>query len=96
MKRVKSKNPLKINFVIKQIVNENHLYIRTITVDNGIEFQKIGFLAYWFKCKVYFCEPYPSYQGESNKNIDWMVCKMHKKDTNFNEITDVQLCILQE
>ena len=96
IKRVKSKNPLKINSVIKQIVDENHLYVRTITVDNGIEFQKIGLLAYWLKCKVYFCEPYASYQRGSNENLNGMVRRMYKKGTNFNEITDEQLFILQE
>ena len=61
IKRVKSKNPMKINSIIKSIIDENHLHMTTITVDNGIEFQKIGLLAYWVKCKVYFCEPYALY-----------------------------------
>ena len=46
IKRVKSKNPMKINSIIKSIIDENHLHVNTITVDNGIKFQKIGILAY--------------------------------------------------
>ena len=46
IKRVKSKNPMKINSIINSIIDENHLHMTTITVDNGIEFQKIGLLAY--------------------------------------------------
>ena len=85
----------KINFVIKQTVDENHLYVRTITVENGIEFQRIGLLVYWLKCKVYFCEPYASYQRKSNKNLNGIVCKMYKEGTNFNEITNEQPSSLQ-
>ena len=46
IKRVKNKNPMKINSIIKSIIDENHLHVNSITVDNGIEFQKIGLLAY--------------------------------------------------
>ena len=44
----------KTNFVIKQIVDENHLYVRTITVENGIEFQRIGLLVCWLNAKYIF------------------------------------------
>ena len=96
IKRVKSKNPMKINSIIKSIIDENHLHVNSITVDNGIEFQKIGLLAYWVKCKVYFCEPYASYQRGSNENLNGLVRRMYKKKTNFNEITDEDIYNLQE
>ena len=96
IKRVRSKNPMKINSIIKSIIDENHLHVNSITVDNGIEFQKIGLLAYWVKCKVYFYEPYASYQRGSNENLNGLVRRMYKKKTNFNEITDEDIYNLQE
>ena len=77
-------------------MDENHLYVRTITVDNGIEFQKIGLLAYWLNWKVYFYKPYASYQRGSNENLNGMIQRTYKKGTNFNEITDEQISNLQE
>ena len=43
--KVKNKNPFKINSVIKKLVETNKLYVRSITSDNGFEFDKIGILA---------------------------------------------------
>lgn len=44
---VSSKNSMKINSVIKRMVNDNNLIVKSITIDNGIEFEKIGLLAKW-------------------------------------------------
>ncbi|MDW2929963.1 IS30 family transposase, partial [Mesomycoplasma ovipneumoniae] len=43
-KKVRNKNPRVINKAIKDLANENNLYIKTITCDNGFEFEQIH---YW-------------------------------------------------
>jgi IS30 family transposase len=43
--RVKSKNPMKINSVIYKLIKNNNLLVKSITIDNGLEFEKIGILA---------------------------------------------------
>lgn len=57
---VKSKNSMKINSALLKLIKQNKLEVKTITIDEGIEFEKIGILAYWAKFKIYFCEPYAS------------------------------------
>lgn len=94
--RVKTKNPMKINSIIYKIIKQNKLDVKSITIDNGIEFQKIGILATWVKCKVYFCEPYASYQRGSNENFNGMVRRMWKKQTDFSQITDQEIQFIQD
>ena len=61
---------------MKQI---NKLYVRSIAFDNGLEFDKIEILAKWLNCKVYYCNPYGSYQRVSNENINGLVRRLYKK-----------------
>ena len=94
--KVKNKNQFKINSVIKKFVERNKLYVRSVTSDNGFEFDKIGILAKWLNCKAYYCNPYASYQRGSNENINELVRRLYKKGTNFNEISDQEIYELQE
>jgi IS30 family transposase len=43
--RVKTKNPFKVNATIYKLIKDNNLEVKSITIDNGLEFQKIGILA---------------------------------------------------
>ncbi|GGM95924.1 hypothetical protein GCM10010106_51080 [Thermopolyspora flexuosa] len=42
---IQSKSPHTINSELKKIIKDNKLQVKTITIDNGIEFEKIGILA---------------------------------------------------
>ncbi|MEJ3571947.1 IS30 family transposase [Ureaplasma urealyticum] len=55
IKKVFSKNHIKINSIIYRLIKENNLNVKTITIDNGIEFEKIGILGSWINGKIYFC-----------------------------------------
>ena len=57
--------------------------MKSIAIDNVIEFSKIGLLAKWIKCHVYFCEPYTSYQRGSNKHVNGIIRRFWKKRTDF-------------
>lgn len=91
MTKLKSKNPMKVNSVIYKLIKDNDLYVKTITTDNGIEFEKIGILVDWVDCLVYFCEPYASWQKGSNEHINGIVRRFYKKGTDFNEISDEEI-----
>ena len=82
--------------MIKKLVETNKLYVRSITSDNGFEFDKIEILAKWLNCKVYYCNPYASYQRGSNENINGLVRRLYKKGRNFKEISDEEIYELQE
>lgn len=94
--KIATKNPMKCNSVIYKIIKNNNLDVKTITCDNGIEFEKIGILAHWINCKVYFCEPYASYQRGTNEHANGIVRRWYKKGTNFSEISDEEISNIQE
>lgn len=95
IKKVKTKNPMKCNSIIYNVFKSRNIIPLSITIDNGIEFEKIGLLAHWLKCKVYFCEPYASYQRGSNENFNGLVRRTYKKGTNFSLITEEEIRDLQ-
>ena len=70
--------------------------MRSITSDNGFEFDKIGIWTKWLNCKVNYCNHYASYQRGSNENINGLVRRLYKKGTNFNGISDQEIYELQE
>ena len=55
IEKIKTKDPMKLNSKVYQLIKRNNLYVKSITIDNGIEFSKIDLLAKWIKCHVYFC-----------------------------------------
>ena len=95
IEKIQSKNPVKLNSKVYQLIKRNNLCVKSITIDNGIEFSKIGLLAKWLKCIVYFCEPFASYQRGSNEHVNGIIRRFWKKGTDFsllsnNDILDTQ------
>ena len=68
---------------LKLHLEENKLYVRSITSDNGLEFQRLGVLAKLLNFKAYYCEPYASYQRGSNENVNGLVRRWFKKRNKF-------------
>nr|WP_254616024.1 IS30 family transposase [Mycoplasma sp. OR1901] len=84
---VYSKSPNEINSKLREIIKKNSLNVKTITIDNGIEFEKIGILAKWLDIKIYRAEPYASFQRGSNENWNGLIRREFKKGFDFNTIT---------
>lgn len=89
--RVKTKDPWKVNSVLYRTIQNNCQGIKSLTFDNGGEFEHIGLVCSWLKIKGYFCEPYASYQRGSNENSNGLIRRMYKKGTDFSLISDLQL-----
>ena len=45
IEKIKTKDPMKLNLKVYQLIKRNNLYVKSITIDNGIEFSKIDLLA---------------------------------------------------
>lgn len=88
---VSSKSPFEINSKIKELIKNKNLIVKTITIDNGIEFEKIGFLARSLNIVVYRAEPYASFQRGSNENWNGMIRREYQKGFNFNILTQEDL-----
>ena len=87
IEKIKTKDPMKLNSKVYQLIKRNNLYVKSIAIDNVIEFSKIGLPTKWIKCHVYFCEPYASYQRGSNKHVNGIIRRFWKKRTDFSQLS---------
>ena len=66
------------------IIRYEKLLIKSIAIDNGLEFQMMGITSKQFNFKVYYCQPYSSFQRDTNENINRIVRRWYKKGTDFS------------
>lgn len=69
---------------------------KSITVDNGCEFQDFEGIEMAHRRKgkrtiVFFCHPYSAYERESNENMNRLIRRFSPKDTNFDDVTKEQV-----
>ncbi|MFA5299682.1 MAG: IS30 family transposase [Lutibacter sp.] len=67
-----------------------------MTYDNGIEMAKYEKITKDTGMKIYFAHPYSSWKRGINENTNGLIRKYLPKVTNFNEIIEKQLQIIQE
>ena len=57
---------------IYTIIRDEKLPIKSITIGNRLGFQMIGITAKQFNFKVYYCQPYSSFQrGTNEQKRNW-------------------------
>lgn len=88
---VDSKDPHKVNKVLYELAMKANSPIYSITIDNGIEFEKIGLLARRLNTIIFKAEPYASYQRGRNENFNGLVRRFWKKGTDFNLVSPEEL-----
>lgn len=88
IEKIKTKDPMKLNSTVYKLIKSNNLKVKSITIDNGMEFSKIGLLANWVKCYIYFCEPYASYQRGSNEHVNGIIRRFWRKGTDFSQLSN--------
>ena len=86
--RLPNKKPQPIAGIMKNIAE--NLKIKTLTLDNGIEFQKYEEI----DCNTYFCHPYSSWQKGSIENANGLIRryipkKSYLKDYSNKFIQDI-------
>lgn len=66
--------------------------VRTITSDNGVEFMQPSRSEKALKAKMYYTNPYASWEKGSNENTNGVIRRFLPKGTDFNEINkrDIQ------
>lgn len=68
---------------------------RTLTYDNGIEMAAHEQFTKLTQMKVFFANPYSSWERGTNENTNGLIRRVFKKKTDFNTINDKQLEKLQ-
>jgi IS30 family transposase len=73
---------------------------KTITCDNGTEFSDAAGIerSVFGGCrtKTYFCHPYSSYERGSNENVNKLIRRWQPKGSNFDNITESQVQIIED
>lgn len=68
---------------IKAFREQPMLPIRTMTVDNGMEFSKFSGMEKSLKTQVYFATPYHAWERGSNENANGLLQQFFPKGTDF-------------
>ena len=74
------------NFIIK-----NEITVKSITVDNGLEFQALGITAKKLGVKLYKCDPYCSSQRGTNERTNALVRRFIPKGHSMKLVTQYYL-----
>ena len=74
------------NYIIK-----NDIDVKSITVDNGLEFKRMGIIAKRLGVKLYKCDPYCSFQRGSNERANAIVRRYLPKGKSFKMTPQVYL-----
>jgi len=85
------KNEYYIDKLIYNFILKNEILVRSITVDNGLEFQALGLTAKKLGVKLYKCDPYCSFQRGSNERSNALVRRYLPKGTSFKITPQIYL-----
>ncbi|WP_369158239.1 IS30 family transposase [Candidatus Thiodiazotropha sp. LNASS1] len=65
--------------------------LKTITLDNGLEFARHETIAEGLGADIYFAHPYASWERGINENTNGLIRQYFPKGTDFNQVTDAQI-----
>lgn len=85
------KNEYYIDKIIYEFILKNEILVRSITVDNGLEFDALGLTAKKLGVKLYKCDPYCSFQRGTNERMNALVRRFIPKGSSMKYITQVYL-----
>jgi len=85
------KNEYYIDKLIYDYIIRNDIVVRSITVDNGLEFQALGLTAKKLGVKLYKCDPYCSFQRGTNERTNALVRRWIPKGSSMKYISQVYL-----
>lgn len=85
------KNEYYTNKLIYDYIIKNDIEVKSITVDNGVEFNALGITAKKLGVKLYKCDPYCSFQRGTNERMNGMVRRFIPKGYSLKTITQYYL-----
>lgn len=81
---------------VKEFNQIDTLFTKTLTYDNGTEMAEHKQFSNHTGMPVYFAHPYSSWERGTNENTNGLIRRFFPKRTNFNNVTEKQLKIVQE
>lgn len=85
------KNEYYINNLIYNYMIKNEINVKSITTDNGLEFQALGIVAKKLGVKLYKCDPYCSFQRGTNEKNNSIVRRYLPKGRSLKLIPQCYL-----
>lgn len=85
------KNEYYIDKKIYEYIIKNQISVKSITVDNGFEFNALGLTAKKLGVKLYKCDPYCSFQRGTNERMNGMVRRFIPKGSSLKNIPQIYL-----
>ena len=85
------KNEYYINKLIYEYIIKNQIEVKSITVDNGLEFQALGICAKKLGVKLYKCDPYCSFQRGTNERTNALVRRWIQKGSSMKWVPQIYL-----
>jgi len=81
---------------VKEFINTDKLFTKTLTYDNGTEMAYHKRFSEKTGMPVYFAHPYSSWERGTNENTNGLIRRFFPKGTDFNKISERELKIVQE
>lgn len=85
------KNEYYIDKIIYEYLIRNEINVKSITVDNGLEFQALGITAKKLGIKLYKCDPYCSFQRGTNERTNALVRRFIPKGSSMKLVSQYYL-----
>lgn len=85
------KNEYYIDKLIYNYILNNEIKVKSITVDNGLEFGALGLTAKKLGVKLYKCDPYCSFQRGTNEETNSLVRRWIPKGTSMRNVPQIYL-----
>ena len=85
------RNEYYINKLIYEYIIKNEILVRSITVDNGLEFEALGICAKKLGVKLYKCDPFCSFQRGTNERTNALVRRWIPKGRSMKLIPQIYL-----
>lgn len=89
-------NAIKIANETSRLAKTNGSVMGTITYDRGIEFAEYEAIAKQTSSNVYFADAYSSWQRGTNENLNGLLRQYFPKRSNFKNLTQKQVTVVQD
>jgi len=94
--KVASKRSCDLNAsLVNRISRSPHLPLRTVTVDNGLEFAGHRELSRALGCRIYFAHPYSSWERGLNENTNGLLRQFFPKGTDFDAVPEERIAQIE-
>jgi len=84
IEKIELKNSELVAETICKMLSKYKSIVKSITFDNGLEFASHDLISKKLKCRIFFADPYCSYQRGTNENTNGLIRQYFPKGSDFD------------